>query len=268
MASARTRGSRSSSTDRGRTSATTSSRRTAKVNTGSTKTANSTTKRTSAQNRIAAAKGAGAETGSAADFLPKRFTIPALRSAAAGCRGCHLWRVGTQTVFGEGSRSPTVMIVGEQPGDQEDRAGHPFVGPSGKLLDGLLEKVGIDRKSTYVTNAVKHFKWTPDARGKRRIHKTPNGSEIRACNPWLDAEIRTIKPRVILALGATAAKALFGPKVRVTVDRGKVLTSSHADAGFVTVHPSSILRGPSEERAAALGRMEADLRKVAKYLSR
>jgi len=160
------------------------------------------------------------------------------------------------------------MIVGEQPGDQEDRAGHPFVGPSGRLLDGILEKVGIDRENTYVTNAVKHFKWVPDARGKRRIHKTPNGSEIRACNPWLDAEISTIKPRVILALGATAAKALFGPKIRVTVDRGKVLKTPHAHAGFVTVHPSSILRAPGDEREKALAAMESDLRKLARYLSR
>ena len=171
-------------------------------------------------------------------------------------------------MFGEGSRAPSVMIVGEQPGDQEDRSGHPFVGPSGRLLDGVLEKVGIDRDSTYVTNAVKHFKWVPDARGKRRIHKTPNGAEIRACNPWLDAEISTIKPTVILALGATAAKALFGPKIRVTVDRGKLLESPHAAAGFVTVHPSSILRAPSEERAAALKAMESDLRKVVRYLNR
>jgi uracil-DNA glycosylase len=171
-------------------------------------------------------------------------------------------------VFGEGSRSPAVMIVGEQPGDQEDRTGHPFVGPSGRLLDSALEKAGIDRKATYVTNAVKHFKWVPDARGKRRIHKTPNSSEIRACNPWLDAEIDTIKPRVILALGATAAKALFGPQVRVTVQRGKVLKTAYAEAGFVTVHPSSILRAPSEDRAQALKAMESDLRKVARYLAR
>ena len=215
-----------------------------------------------------AAKKATDETGSAADFLPSRRTIPALRTAAAECRGCPLWRLGTQTVFGEGSRSPALMIVGEQPGDQEDRAGHPFVGPSGKLLDRVLEQAGIDRERTYVTNAVKHFKWAPDARGKRRIHKTPNSAEIRACNPWLEAEMETTRPRVILALGATAAKALFGSKIRVTVDRGRVLKTPHADAGFVTVHPSSILRAPDEERARALKALEADLRKVAKYLSR
>jgi len=146
-------------------------------------------------------------TGSAADFLPARHTLPALRRAAAGCRGCHLWKVGTQTVFGEGARTATIMFVGEQPGDQEDRAGHPFVGPSGRLLDGALERAGLDRGDAYVTNAVKHFKWVPDGTGKRRIHKTPNASEVRACHPWLDDEIAVVKPRVIVALGATAAKA-------------------------------------------------------------
>ena len=205
-------------------------------------------------------------TGSAADFLPPRLTLPALRRAAAGCRGCHLWKVGTQTVFGEGGRSPRLMFVGEQPGDQEDRAGHPFVGPSGKLLDSVLERVGIDRREAYVTNAVKHFKWVPDPRGKRRIHKTPNAAEIRACHPWLDAEIAVLKPKVIVALGATAAKALFGPAVRVTMQHGKVLKTPLADAGFVTVHPSSILRAPSDVRAEAEKSFVGDLRKVARYL--
>jgi uracil-DNA glycosylase len=207
------------------------------------------------------------ETGSAADYLPARATIPALRKAAANCRACHLWRLGTQTVFGEGARTPLLMIVGEQPGDQEDRAGHPFVGPSGKLLDSALEEAGIERESTYITNAVKHFKWAPDARGKRRIHKTPNSSEIGACHPWLDAEINTLKPTIILALGATAAKALFGPKTLVTKQRGRLIKTTLAEAGFVSVHPSAVLRAPSEERRAAEKAFVADVKKVARYLS-
>jgi uracil-DNA glycosylase family protein len=205
---------------------------------------------------------------SAAEYLPPRRTIPALRKAAAGCRGCHLWKFGTQTVFGEGSRAPVLMIVGEQPGDQEDRAGHPFVGPAGKLLDRALEAAAIDRESAYVTNAVKHFKWAPDARGKRRIHKTPNSSEIGACHPWLDAEINTLKPTVILALGAIAAKALFGPKTLVTKQRGRLISTTLADAGFVTVHPSAVLRAPDAERAAAEKAFVVDLKKVARYLAK
>jgi DNA polymerase len=207
-------------------------------------------------------------TGSAADFLPRRLTLPALRRAAAECRGCHLWKLGTQTVFGEGSSKASVMFVGEQPGDQEDRTGHPFVGPAGKLLNSALERVGLDRHDVYVTNAVKHFKWVPDPQGKRRIHKTPNASEIRACHPWLDAELAVVKPRVVVALGATAAKALFGPTVRVTVQRGRALPTPLAEAGFVTMHPSAILRAPSELRAAAEKAFVADLRKVARYLAR
>jgi DNA polymerase len=203
----------------------------------------------------------------AADFLPPRLSLPALRRAAARCRGCHLWKVGTQTVFGEGKRSATIMFVGEQPGDQEDRAGHPFVGPSGRLLDVALERAGLDRDDAYVTNAVKHFKWVPDPQGKRRIHKTPNASEIRACHPWLDAELLVVKPRVIVALGATAAKALFGPTTRVTVQRGRTLRTPLAEAGFATVHPSSILRAPSGERAKAESAFVNDLKKVARYLA-
>jgi len=207
-------------------------------------------------------------TGSAADFLPERRTLPALRRAAAGCRGCHLWKVGTRTVFGEGTRTATVMFVGEQPGDQEDRAGHPFVGPSGRLLDGALERAGLDRREAYVTNAVKHFKWVPDPTGKRRIHKTPNGSEVRACHPWLDAEIAVVQPRVIVALGATAAKAVFGAQTRVTTQRGRVLRTPLADAGFATVHPSAVLRAPGELRAEAEQAFVDDLKKVARYLAR
>ena len=207
-------------------------------------------------------------TGSAADFLPARRTLPALRRAAAGCRGCHLWKVGTQTVFGEGASSATIMIVGEQPGDQEDRAGHPFVGPSGRLLDSALERAGLDRKDAYVTNAVKHFKWVPDPSGKRRIHKTPGSSEIRACHPWLEQEIAVLEPRIILALGATAARALFGPTFRVTVQRGKALSTPLAEAGFATVHPSAVLRAPSDLRQDAEKAFVGDLKKVARYLAK
>ena len=207
-------------------------------------------------------------TGSAADFLPARRTLPALRRAAAGCRGCHLWKVGTQTVFGEGARSATIMFVGEQPGDQEDLAGHPFVGPSGKLLDLALERAGIDRDDAYVTNAVKHFKWVPDGSGKRRIHKSPGSTEIRACHPWLDEEIAAVHPRVIVALGATAARALFGPTFRVTAQRGKAVRTPLAEAGFATVHPSAVLRTPGELRKEAEQAFVGDLRKVARYLAR
>jgi DNA polymerase len=211
---------------------------------------------------------AASETESAADFLPARLTLPALRRAAAGCRGCHLWRVGTQTVFGEGARSARLMFVGEQPGDQEDLAGHPFVGPSGRLLDRALERAGLDRRDAYVTNAVKHFKWVPDPQGKRRIHKTPNASEIRACRPWLDAEIAVVQPRVIVALGATAAKALFGKTFRVTAQRGRVVRTPLAEAGFATVHPSAVLRAPSAVRAEAEQELVRDLKKVAQWMEK
>ena len=175
--------------------------------------------------------------------------------------------VGTQTVFGEGSRTPSIMFVGEQPGDQEDLVGHPFVGPSGKLLDSALERAGLDRSDAYVTNAVKHFKWVPAERGKRRIHKSPNTTEIRACHPWLDAEIAAVTPRVIVALGATAAKSVFGPAIKVTVQRGRVLRTPLAEAGFATVHPSSVLRAPGDLRAEAEKAFVADLKKVARYLA-
>jgi DNA polymerase len=213
-------------------------------------------------------RAAAGGTGSAADFLPARFTLPALRRAAAGCRGCHLWRVGTQTVFGAGARSAELMFVGEQPGDQEDLAGRPFVGPSGRLLDSALERAGLDRSDAYVTNAVKHFKWVPDPNGKRRIHKTPNSSEIRACNPWLEAELTVVKPRVIVALGATAAKALFGKTFRVTTQRGRPVTTSLADTGFATVHPSAVLRAPGDLRAEAEQAFVSDLKKVARWLEK
>jgi uracil-DNA glycosylase len=201
---------------------------------------------------------------SAAEFLPDRLTLPALREAAAGCRGCHLWQVGTQTVFGEGRAGAGAVFVGEQPGDQEDRAGKPFVGPAGRLFDEALEEAGIDRTAVYVTNAVKHFKW--QARGKRRIHQKPNAAEVAACKPWLEAELAVVKPRVLVLLGATAAQALLGRQFRVTQHRGELLESELAEAVTATVHPSSILRGEPSEREANLAAFVDDLRVVAKLL--
>jgi uracil-DNA glycosylase family protein len=203
-------------------------------------------------------------TGSAADFLPERLSLSALREAAAGCKGCHLWQIGTQTVFGAGARDAQVMFVGEQPGDQEDRAGKPFVGPAGRLLDEALVAAGIDRSTTYVTNAVKHFKW--QARGKRRIHQKPNWTEMTACRPWLEAELAVVQPRVLVLLGATAAQSLLGREFRVTQNRGKLLDSELAEAVTATVHPSSILRGEPEEREANFAAFVDDLRIVADLL--
>jgi DNA polymerase len=182
---------------------------------------------------------------SAADFLPAQRTLPALREASKKCRGCDLWKKGTQTVFGEGAGHAKVMFVGEQPGDKEDLTGKPFVGPAGALLDKALVEAGIDRKEVYVTNAVKHFNWEP--RGKRRIHKKPNAMQIAACRPWLDAEIAAVKPRVIVCLGATAAQALLGRSFKVTQRRGELIPSELAPYILATVHPSSILRAPDEE---------------------
>src|SRR5215218_1951486 len=179
------------------------------------------------------------------DLIPPRPTLSSLKSAAAGCRACDLWKKGTQTVFGEGARRVKVMFVGEQPGNEEDLTGKPFVGPAGRLLDNALVEAGIDRSQTYVTNVVKHFKWEP--RGKRRIHKKPNAQEISACRPWLEAEISVVKPKVIVALGATAAQALLGAKFRVTKQRGEFIESTLAPYVMATVHPSSILRAPDEE---------------------
>ena len=206
-------------------------------------------------------------TGSAADFIPPSPTLPRLREAAATCRGCDLWVNATQTVFGEGPRKAEVMLVGEQPGDQEDRQGHPFVGPAGRLLDAGLDHAGIDRTQVYVTNAVKHFKFVVIERG-RRLHKKPSAGEIRACHPWLEEEIRLVKPRVVVALGATAAQALLGKQFRVTQDRGKPLPSDLAEAIVATVHPSAILRAPGDAREDARREFFADLAAVAKYLSR
>jgi uracil-DNA glycosylase family protein len=206
----------------------------------------------------------GTATGSAADFLPERLTLPALREAAAGCRGCHLWQVGTQTVFGEGAAAATALFVGEQPGDQEDRAGKPFVGPAGRVFDEALAAAGIDRTSVYVTNAVKHFKW--QARGKRRIHQKPNAAEVAACRPWLEAELEVVKPRVLVLLGATAAQSLLGRQFRVTQHRGELLDSELAEVVTATVHPSSILRGEPEEREANFNAFVDDLKLLAKLL--
>lgn len=206
-------------------------------------------------------------TGTAADFIPPRPTLTSLREAARSCRGCRLWTVGTQTVFGEGPPSARVVIVGEQPGDQEDRAGHPFVGPAGRLLDDALAEAGIPRAEVYVTNAVKHFKWARGEKSKRRIHKKPNDSEIRACRPWLDRELDLLKPDVVVCLGATAAQSLLGKAFRVTQSRGRKVSAPFADAIFATVHPSSILRAPdTKARDAARTAFIADLRKVARYL--
>ena len=203
----------------------------------------------------------------AAPLIPPRPTLRTLRQAAASCRACDLWKRGTQTVFGEGVRNALVMFVGEQPGNDEDLAGRPFVGPAGKLLDRALEEVGIDRRQTYVTNVVKHFKWEP--KGKRRIHAKPDVVEITACLPWLQAEIDVVKPRAVVCLGATAAQALLGRKFKVTQQRGQFVPSPLAPLVTATVHPSSILRAPDDEtRRAERARFVADLEKVAKALSR
>jgi DNA polymerase len=202
----------------------------------------------------------------AADFIPERPTLPKAREASKDCRGCHLWQIGTQTVFGEGPRKAELMLVGEQPGNEEDLTGHPFVGPAGRLLDRALADAGIDRRAVYVTNVVKHFKSEP--RGKRRIHKKPNAAEIGACRPWLDTEIALVKPRVIVCLGATAAQALLGRQFRVTAERGKFVPSSLAPLVLATVHPSSILRAPDDEsRRREMKQFTADLRIVARALS-
>jgi DNA polymerase len=205
-------------------------------------------------------------TGSAADFLPARRTLPALRAAAAACRGCPLWARATQTVFGEGPSPARVMLVGEQPGHDEDLAGRPFVGPAGKILDKALEKVGLARRDVYVTNVVKHFKWEP--KGKRRIHAKPNQSEIGACLPWLQAELEIVKPTVLVCLGATAAQALLGPKFRVTKQRGQWVPARWAPHVMATVHPSAILRAPDDaSRHAEMERFVADLARIRPILS-
>lgn len=202
----------------------------------------------------------------AAPLIPPRPTIRKLQATAAECKACDLWKTGTQTVFGEGKQSSTVMFIGEQPGNSEDLEGRPFVGPAGGLLDKALEEAGIDRGQVYVTNVVKHFKWEP--RGKRRIHKKPNALEITACRPWLEAEIAVVKPRAIICLGATAAQAVIGPKFKVSIQRGTFVESPLAEFVTATVHPSSILRAPSDEaRRTEMSRFIADLKKIRQRLS-
>jgi len=190
---------------------------------------------------------------------PNTSSLVDVREASRECTACHLYKRATQTVFGEGPNGAPIMLVGEQPGDYEDVAGKPFVGPAGKIMDQALEEAGIDRSDVYVTNAVKHFKWEP--RGKRRIHKKPNSREIAACRPWLEAELRLVKPTLLVCLGATAAQAIFGPSFRVTRERGKVLSSKFAPKVLATVHPSSLLRQPDEEsRQREYKRFVLDLR--------
>ncbi|HEX8926575.1 MAG TPA: UdgX family uracil-DNA binding protein [Terriglobales bacterium] len=201
---------------------------------------------------------------SAADFLPDKLTLSALQQAARKCRGCPLWERGTQTVFGEGPKDADYVLVGEQPGDKEDRTGHPFVGPAGALLDRALEDAGLDRSRAYVTNAVKHFKWEP--KGKLRIHSKPNRKEIVACHPWLDAEVAVLQPAVIVCLGATAAQSLLGSDFRVTQHRGELITHKDGRVYLATVHPSSILRGDPETRHEEMRKLVADLKQVARVL--
>jgi DNA polymerase len=209
------------------------------------------------------------KTVTAAPLIPPHPTLRTLRETAATCKACDLWKTGTQTVFGEGSQHASVMFVGEQPGDREDLAGRPFVGPAGKLLDQALAQVGIDRRNVYVTNVVKHFKWVPDERGKRRIHKKPRYSEINACRPWLDAELAVLKPQILVCLGATAAQALLGKEFSVSRRRGELVESELAPYVMATVHPSSILRATDHEsRGQQMESFVADLRKVAHLLQK
>jgi DNA polymerase len=225
-------------------------------------------KKRSARTRAAKKSTAACATsGSAKDFFPEKISLPQLRTAAQKCRGCALYCNATQTVFGEGVRDAFVMFVGEQPGDQEDLAGKPFVGPAGRLLNEVLDEVGIDRKhDVYVTNAVKHFKF--EQRGKRRIHSKPSAREVAACRPWLEAELQLIKPSIVVCLGATASQSLLGPAFRVTRHRGKVITDQPwAPWVMATYHPSALLRMPDEAaRHAARADFAADLRKVARQI--
>jgi uracil-DNA glycosylase len=200
-----------------------------------------------------------------AQLLPDDRSLDALKEAAAGCRACDLWQKGTQTVFGEGPPQARVVMVGEQPGDQEDRVGKPFVGPAGQILDQALEAAGIDRSLVYVTNVVKHFKWEP--RGKRRLHQRPDREEVATCLPWFEAEIAAVQPRVIVCLGATAAQALLGSDFRVTRQRGQLLASTLGPPIMATVHPSSILRAADEpSRRLAMDQFIADLRLIREHL--
>jgi uracil-DNA glycosylase family protein len=219
--------------------------------------------------RAAALKGAAPmptrSASTAAALIPPQPTLAVLTKAAKGCTACPLYARATQTVFGEGPEHAKLMLVGETPGDQEDQQGRPFVGPAGRLLDRCLADLGIDRGRAYVTNVVKHFKWTP--RGKRRIHSKPSALEIRACKPWVEAEIAALKPKILVCLGSTAAQALIGPEFRVSRERGAFVQSSLAPYVLATVHPSALLRAPPESRDAEIEHFVADLRKVVPLLS-
>ena len=202
---------------------------------------------------------------SAASFIPTKLTLPTLQEAAASCTGCDLYKQATQTVFGDGSAHAEILFVGEQPGDQEDRAGHPFVGPAGKLLDKALTETRIKRNDVYITNAVKHFKWEPQ--GKRRKHKKPSAVEIAACRPWLEAEVAVLKPHVIVCLGVTAAQSVFGKAVRLNELRGKPWSTAMTPSVFVTVHPSAILRHPeASQREEEYRQFVDDLQRIKRFL--
>lgn len=209
------------------------------------------------------------EHGGRPELVARKATLAEVWRAAANCKACDLWRNATQTVFGEGLPTATIMLVGEQPGDQEDRIGRPFVGPAGRLLDQALREAGIDRSQVYVTNVVKHFKWAPAERGKRRIHKKPRYSEIQACRPWLDAELTRVRPQVLVCLGATAAQALLGKDFRVSRERGNFVESALAPYTIATVHPSSILRAQDDEsRHSQRKEFVEDLKKIARVIGR
>jgi uracil-DNA glycosylase len=202
---------------------------------------------------------------SATEFLPERRDLESLRRAAAGCKGCALWREATQTVFGEGPADAPIMLLGEQPGDQEDRQGRPFVGPAGRLLDRALESAKISRDQVYATNSVKHFKW--EARGERRIHKTPGQIEIVACQPWFAAELEALGPQILVLLGAVAAKSVFGGCFRVTRERGGVIESPAGVPALATAHPSSVLRARDADRERAMEELVRDLRVVQEWVA-
>jgi uracil-DNA glycosylase len=204
----------------------------------------------------------------AGSLIPSKPTLERLRSVAKGCKACDLWKRGTQTVFGEGIVKARVMMIGEQPGDREDLAGRPFVGPAGRLLDEALAEAGISREEVYVTNVVKHFKWVPAERGKRRIHKKPSYSEIMACRPWLDAELEVVEPEVVVCLGATAAQALLGKNFSVMRQRGELVKSALAPYVTATVHPSSVLRAIDESRHQQKQAFVEDIKKIGRLLRR
>jgi uracil-DNA glycosylase len=206
----------------------------------------------------------GEETSGADALIPERPTLKTLREAAAGCRACPLWKTGTQTVFGEGLKRARLMLIGEQPGDREDIEGHPFVGPAGKILDKALKEAGIERGDAYVTNVVKHFKWKP--KGKRRIHQAPRAEEIKACAPWLEAELDVVDPEVMVCLGATAVRAVIGSKAKVMKDHGQFLESRLGLTAMPTLHPSAILRADPEDRDDAMDLLVGDLRRLRERL--